>query len=48
MPSLIQPTHFANSLFMLLNKTFDNVQGFFLDKGTYMFETIGAGRLCAS
>lgn len=40
MTSPIQPTHFTNALFMLLDETFDNVQGFFLDKGTSMFETL--------
>lgn len=40
MPFIIQPTHFTNALYMLLDETFDNVQGFFLDKGTSMFETL--------
>lgn len=40
MPSPIQPVHFTNALYMLLDETFDNVQGFFLDKGTSMFETL--------
>ena len=32
--------HFTKALHMLLNETFDNVQGFFLDKGTSLFETL--------
>lgn len=31
---------FTKALFMLLDETFDNVQGFYLDKGTSLFETL--------
>lgn len=40
MASSIQTSHFTSALFLLLDETFDNVQGFFLDKGTSMFETL--------
>lgn len=40
MASLIQTSHFTSALFLLLDETFDNVQGFYLDKGTSMFETL--------
>lgn len=40
MSSLINPTHFTNVLYELLDETFDNVHGYFLDKGTSMFETL--------
>ncbi len=36
----IQAEHFTNALYMLLDEAFDHVQGFFLDKGTSMFETL--------
>lgn len=38
--SAIQSEHFTNALYGLLDETFDNVQGFFLDKGTSLFETL--------
>ena len=41
MPTRIQAEHFTNALYALLDETFDNVHGFFLDKGTSMFETLG-------
>jgi hypothetical protein len=40
MTTQIQAEHFTNSLYMVLDETFDNVQGLFLDKGTSMFETL--------
>lgn len=40
MPSQIQAEHFTSALYMLLDETFDNVHGIFLDKGTSMFETL--------
>jgi hypothetical protein len=38
--STIQTGHFTAALYSLLDETFDNVQGYFLDKGTSMFETL--------
>jgi hypothetical protein len=38
--SSIDPNHFTIALYALLDETFDNVQGYFLDKGTSMFETL--------
>jgi hypothetical protein len=38
--SSIQSEHFTKALFMLLDETFDNVQGFYLDKNTSLFETL--------
>jgi hypothetical protein len=40
MSSQISSEHFTKSLYMLLDETFDNVQGFYLDKGTSFFETL--------
>jgi hypothetical protein len=40
MPAQIQTEHFTKALYALLDETFDNVQGYFLDKGTSMFETL--------
>lgn len=40
MSAQIQTEHFTNALYALLDETFDNVQGFYLDKGTSMFETL--------
>ncbi len=40
MSTQIQSEHFTKTLYALLDETFDNVQGFFLDKGTSMFETL--------
>ncbi len=38
--STIQSDHFTKALFMLLDETFDNVQGIYLDKNTSLFETL--------
>lgn len=38
--STIKSEHFTNSLLAILDEAFDNVQGFFLDKGTSLFETL--------
>ena len=40
MSTQIQADYFTKALFMLLDETFDNVQGYFLDKDTSMFETL--------
>ena len=40
MSNQIQAEHFTNALYTLLDETFDNVHGYFLDKGTSMFETL--------
>jgi hypothetical protein len=40
LPAPIQVEHFTSALYMLLDETFDNVQGYFLDKGTSLFETL--------
>jgi len=40
MTSQIQTNHFTNALYTLLDETFDDVHGYFLDKGTSMFETL--------
>lgn len=40
MSTQIQAEHFTSALFMLLDETFDNVHGYFLDKGTSLFETL--------
>ncbi len=40
MSSHIQTEHFTQALYLLLDETFDNVQGIYLDKGTSMFETL--------
>ena len=40
MTTQIQTEHFTNSLYALLDETFDNVHGYFLDKGTSLFETL--------
>ncbi|MFO7537808.1 MAG: hypothetical protein R6X32_07075, partial [Chloroflexota bacterium] len=40
MSALIQPEHFTQALYALLDETFDNVQGYYLDKGTSLFETL--------
>lgn len=40
MSTQIQTDHFTKALYGLLDETFDNVQGYFLDKGTSMFETL--------
>ena len=36
----IQASEFTKALYSLLDETFDNVQGYYLDKGTSMFETL--------
>ena len=36
----LQADHFTKALYALLDETFDNVHGLFLDKGTSMFETL--------
>ena len=36
----IKTDHFTKALYALLDETFDNVQGYYLDKGTSMFETL--------
>jgi hypothetical protein len=40
MPAQIQIQHFTGAINTLLNETFDNVQGIYLDKGTSLFETL--------
>lgn len=40
MSAQIQTDHFTKALYALLDETFDSVQGYFLDKGTSMFETL--------
>lgn len=40
MSTQIQTDHFTGALYALLDETFDNVHGYFLDKGTSMFETL--------
>jgi len=40
MTTQIQADHFTDALYTLLDETFDNVQGIFLDTGTSMFETL--------
>lgn len=40
MSTQIQTDHFTKTLYELLDETFDNVQGYYLDKGTSMFETL--------
>ncbi len=36
----IQAAKFTKALYSLLDETFDNDQGHYLDKGTSMFETL--------
>jgi hypothetical protein len=36
----IQCEHFTKALLVLLDETFDNVQGYYLDKNTSLFETL--------
>lgn len=38
----IQADHFTSAIYTLLDETFDNVHGYFLDKGTSLFETLAA------
>ena len=40
MSTQIQTDRFTSALYALLDETFDNVQGYFLDKGTSLFETL--------
>ncbi len=40
MSDLIQAKHFTDAIFTLLDETFDNVRGIYLDKGTSLFETL--------
>ena len=40
MSAQIQTEHFTKALYGLLDETFDNVHGYYLDKGTSMFETL--------
>jgi hypothetical protein len=40
MTTPIQSDHFTNALDLLLDETFDNVHGIFLDRGTSLFETL--------
>ena len=40
MSGQIQTDHFTSALYALLDETFDHVQGFYLDKGASMFETL--------
>ena len=40
MTAQIQSEHFTKALYALLDEAFDDVQGYFLDKGTSMFETL--------
>jgi hypothetical protein len=40
MSNHIQTEHFSQALYVLLDETFDNVLGIYLDKGTSMFETL--------
>jgi hypothetical protein len=40
MSAQIQADHFTRAVYGLLDETFDTVHGYFLDKGTSMFETL--------
>lgn len=40
MSSQIRSTHFTDALYSLLDETFDHVHGYFLDRGTSLFETL--------
>jgi len=40
MTNQIQADQFTKALLMLLDETFDNVHGYYLDRGTSMFETL--------
>ena len=40
MSGQIQTEHFKSALYGLLDETFDNVRGYYLDQGTSMFETL--------
>jgi len=38
--SSIQSEHFTKALFTLLDETFDNIHGFYLDRNASLFETL--------
>ena len=38
--SSVASEHFTKALYTLLDETFDNVHGAYLDKGTSLFETL--------
>jgi hypothetical protein len=38
--AIIQTEHFTKALFIMLDETFDNVHGAYLDKNTSLFETL--------
>ena len=38
--STIESEHFTKALLMVLDETFDRIQGFYLDRGTSLFETL--------
>lgn len=38
--STVESEHLTQALLLLLDETFDSVHGFFLDKGTSLFETL--------
>ena len=40
MMTTIQAEHFTKALLLLLDETFDNVKGIYLDKNTSLFETL--------
>lgn len=40
MSTVIPSEYFVEALYVLLDETFDNVRGIYLDKGTSMFETL--------
>jgi hypothetical protein len=40
MTTSIQTEHFTKAIHLLLEETFDNVYGIYLDKGTSLFETL--------
>lgn len=40
MAAPMEAEHFTQALYTLLDETFDNVHGLFLDEGTSMFETL--------
>ena len=40
--SSIQSEHFTKALLSLLDETFDNVHGFYLDKNTSLFQTLAS------
>lgn len=42
MSTQIQADHLTKALYALLDETFDNVQGYYLDRGTSLFETLAA------